>query len=569
MLIQAKNLSKSFGDQTVLKEVSFDIQQQDRIGLVGGNGSGKTTLANLIFGKLMPDQGTICKSPTSSLRIGYLLQSVNYTVQDFEQGYLSSDFLESASELGLQKFHAWEPERLDHVSEGEKLKIALSHIRASKPDVLLLDEPTNHLDVQGVNWLVKQLEDFKGAVILISHDRYFLDQTVTEIFELASGQLTRYKGNYSAYRIEKKKRVQEQQHQYEVQQKYRARLEGQIAQLQQWANKAHRTMRDQEGFKEYHGVKAKKRDKAIKSKLKRLNMELEKNKVEKPIHDSALHFHFEAGEKRGKRVIEARNLTKSFGPRTLFRDSSFYINYGERIGLIGPNGTGKTTFLRMLLGQEPISDGKLWKSDSARLAFLSQDATDMTASQTALEVLGLSHREDIFHARTLLARMGLKAEKLGQPIQAFSFGERIRLKLTAMLLSKHDLLILDEPTNHLDLPSREQLQETLMDFPGSILLVSHDYYFLNQVCDKLLVIENKTIKRLEMNLEQYEIHKKHNPHLKHQGVKEELLRLETEMTAILGKLSLVDPATDQFKDLDAKYLKLLKRIRELKTNFSG
>ncbi len=557
MLIQAKQVTKSFGDRMVFDQVTFNIQHQSRIGLVGGNGAGKTTLANLIYGKVKPDQGSIV-SGTEGIKIGYLLQSVDYTVHDFQPGHFSSEILELTSELGLTRVHTWEPERLDCVSHGEKLKIALSHIWASQPDLLLLDEPTNHLDVQGVKWLVKQLESFKGAVILISHDRYFLDQTVTEIFELENGKLTPYKGNYSTYRLEKKKRIEEQKHQYEVQQKNKVHIEAQIAQMQQWAEKAHRTMRTEEGFKEYHGVKAKKRDQAIKSKLKRLNQELERNQVERPVDEPSVRFHFEGSEKRGKRVLEARDLTKHFGGRTLFNNSNFYVNYGERIGLVGPNGAGKTTFLRMLLGEEPVSSGDLWLSDSARLAFLSQDAADLPSSETALEALGLTHREDIFRARTLLAQMGIKAERLNQPTQTFSLGERIRLQLTAMLLSPLDLLILDEPTNHLDLPTREQLQETLSEFPGTLLIVSHDYYFLNQVCNKLLVIENQKIKRIEMGLEQYDSRNKRQSGIS----KEELLRLDTEIAAILGQLSLAVPGSNRFKELDDTYLSLLRKKRE-------
>ncbi|WP_134699463.1 ribosomal protection-like ABC-F family protein [Ammoniphilus sp. YIM 78166] len=558
MLIQAKQVSKSFGERAILKEISFSIQHHSRIGLVGRNGAGKTTLANLIYGKVNPDQGSVV-SRTEGLKIGYLFQSVDYTVHDFQPDHFSSEILELTSELGLTRVHTWESERLGHVSHGEKLKIALSHIWASHPDLLLLDEPTNHLDVQGVKWLVKQLKSFKGAVILISHDRYFLDHAVTEIFELENGKLTPYKGNYSAYRLEKKKRIEEQKHQYEVQQKYKCRIEAQITQMQQWAAKAHRTMRTEEGFKEYHGVKAKKRDQAVKSKLKRLRQELERNRVEKPADEPSVRFQFDGSEKRGRRVLEARDLTKHFGGRTLFSNSNYYVNYGERIGLVGPNGSGKTTFLRMLLGQESLSSGHLWLSDSAKFAFLSQDAADLPSFKTALDVLGLTHREDIFRARTLLAQMGIKAEKLSQPSETFSLGERIRLQLIAMLLSPLNLLILDEPTNHLDLPTREQLQETLSQFPGSLLIVSHDYYFLNQVCDKLLVMEDQKIKRIEMSLEQYD-----SPNKKRSGdSKEELLRIDTEITAILGQLSLAVPGTDRFKELDDKYFALLRRKSEL------
>jgi macrolide transport system ATP-binding/permease protein len=558
-ILQARNLKKHFGEKPVLEDLSFDLNKNDRIGLVGANGAGKTTLANLIYGDIEPEQGTINRNP--QLRIGYLLQSVDYTVNDDNQ--LSAEFLERASELGLKKVHSWQGERFAHLSGGEKLKIALAQIWASNPDILILDEPTNHLDFQGVNWLINQLQEFNGTVILISHDRYFLDKTITKVFELDLGKLTIYNGNYSTYRTEKQKRYEDQLHQYDVQQKYKARVEGQMAQLQQWAGKAHRTMRDQEGFKEYHGVKAKKLDNAIKSKMKRLNQELEKNKVDKPIEEKKVRFQFEASKKRGKRIVEAKSLSKTFSNRMLFKDSHFYVNHGERIGIIGPNGSGKTTLLNMLLGNATITSGELSISTSLNIAYLSQDVADMPISQTAIEALNLSEKDKLFQARTTLANMGMKADKLTQPIGTLSLGERTRIKLTNMLISDNDLLILDEPTNHLDLASREQLEETISKFPGTILIVSHDYYFINKLCNKLLVIEDRKIKRIEMNLEQYELKKKQQSTPDKQLLEEELLRVNTEISAVLGELSLLPPESEKYKELDASFLSLTKNKRDL------
>ncbi|OAS86704.1 ribosomal protection-like ABC-F family protein [Metabacillus litoralis] len=558
-ILQARNLKKHFGEKPVLEDLTFDLNKNDRIGLVGANGAGKTTLANLIYGDIEPDQGTINRNP--QMRIGYLLQSVDYTVNDDNQ--LSAEFLERASELGLKKVHSWQEERFSHLSGGEKLKIALAQIWATNPDILILDEPTNHLDFQGVNWLMNQLQEFNGTVILISHDRYFLDKTITKVFELDLGKLTIYNGNYSTYRIEKQKRYEDQLHQYDVQQKYKARVEGQMAQLQQWAGKAHRTMRDQEGFKEYHGVKAKKLDNAINSKMKRLNQELEKNKVDKPIEEKKVHFQFEASKKRGKRIVEAKSLSKTFSNRMLFKESHFYVNHGERIGIIGPNGSGKTTLLNMLLGNETITSGELSISASLNIAYLSQDVADMPISQTAIEALNLSEKDKLFQARTTLANMGMKADKLTQPIGTLSLGERTRIKLTNMLLCENDLLILDEPTNHLDLASREQLEETISKFPGTILIVSHDYYFINKLCNKLLVIEDRKIKRLEMNLEQYELKKKQQITPDKQLLEEELLRVNTEISAVLGELSLLSPESEKYKELDASFLSLTKNKQDL------
>nr|WP_204524905.1 ABC-F type ribosomal protection protein [Priestia abyssalis] len=564
-IVRVRNVEKSFGDRTVLRNITFDIQSHDRIGLVGLNGAGKTTLANVIYGKTAPDKGTI-ETGKQQLKVGYLLQSVDYQVHDYVQEDVSSDFLELASELGLKQVHSWEQDRFSHLSGGEKLKMALAHIWASYPDILILDEPTNHLDFQGVQWLIEQLHQYKGTVILISHDRYFLDQTITKVFELEDGKLTIYDGNYSAYRTEKKKRYEDQLHQYETQQKHKARIESQVANLQQWAGKAHRTMREQEGFKEYHGVRAKKIDRAVKSKMKRLSMELEKHKVEKPAEEKKVRFQFDASGRRGRRIIEAKKLTKTFGSRPLFQGSHFYIGHGERIGLIGANGSGKTTFINMLLGKEPLTSGELWKSDSLKIAYLSQDVADMPSTKSPIEALDLTGKEEMFQARTILANMGMKEDVLNQPIETLSLGERTRVKLTAMLIREHDFLILDEPTNHLDLPSREQLEETLAEFAGTMLIVSHDYYFLNGLCDKLLIIEDGIIKRVEMNLEQYEAKKKQPAVSDEQEKEERLLLLETEISAVIGELSLLTPGSEKYRELDAKFLALSKEKRGLSAN---
>lgn len=558
-IVKARNITKSFADEMILNDVSFDLLKNERVGLVGANGAGKTTLAQIIYGQLAPDSGKIEKQ--QNITIGYLHQSVDNTLQ--EDALSSKEFYLRTSELGLQQVQNWTNEQLAHLSGGERLKITLAQIWATQPELLILDEPTNHLDFQGVNWLINELKHFNGTVLIISHDRYFLDKTVSTIYDLEQGNLTIYSGNYTTYREKKKKLNADKLHQYENMQKYKANVEQQINQLQQWSGKAHRNMNKQEGFKEYHGVKAKKIDKAIKSKMKRLNQELEKKKIEKPIEEATVRFQFAENKKRGKRMVEAERLEKSFGKRTLFKDSSFYINNGERIGLIGPNGSGKTTLLNMIIGQEQQSSGKLIISQANKVAYLSQDVGDIPLSIRAIDALELTDQEEQFKARTILANMGIHADKLMQPIATLSLGERTRIKLTKILLQGYNLLILDEPTNHLDLASREQLEAALTDFTGTLLIVSHDYYFMNKLCNKLLVIENEKIIRVEMNLEQYEKRKQSQSEPNILGIKEELLCIETEITAVLGQISLILPSSEEYIQLDEKFLSLTKKKREL------
>lgn len=562
-LLKVTGLDKSFQLRKVLDQIQFEIKNGERIGLVGYNGTGKTTLANILFGKILPDNGHIEKR--TDLRIGYLSQSIDYEMNDFHQSIFASsniELLQHAKELGLKKVYDWEETRLSHLSGGEKLKLALSMIWSSKPDFLILDEPTNHLDFKGIKWLVSELEKFHGPVLIISHDRHFLDRTVNRIFELENSKIDFYNGNYSSYRKEKQKRRESHQHQYLVQQRQIDLVEKQMDQLKVWSDKAHQTSTKQSrdyGYKEYHRAKAKKRDTQVKSKMKRLQNELEKNKIDKPVEENSIRFQFENHGKRGKRIIEAKKLTKVYLDRTLFHSTNFYINHGDRIGLLGENGCGKSTLLRMLLDQEHVSDGELWRSDTIKVAYLSQDVDDLPIKKTAIEALGFTDRESILKARTMLANLGLTEALITKPIATLSLGERTRVKLVEMLMKEYDVLILDEPTNHLDLPSREQLERTLADFTGTIITVSHDYYFLNKLCDRLLVFEGQQIKRVEMKPEEYL--NKDNKSV--QSSKEELLIIENRIAFILGELSTIDQKDPNYFVLDQEFKQLLQQKRNL------
>jgi macrolide transport system ATP-binding/permease protein len=353
-IIIIRNLQKSFGDQLILKDITFDIKQGDRIGLVGRNGAGKSTLADLIFGRQSPDTGII-ESMQRNIKIGYLLQSTEYTANDFQtmmQDQTDQGFLAITGRLGLKKLNKWEGERSHHLSGGEKLKLSIAKVWSTKPDLLILDEPTNHLDFQGVQWLINELKSFYGAVMIISHDRYFLDQTVNRMLEIEEGKLNTYSGNYSEYREEKQRRFESQLHQYTVQQRRIKEIQSQIDTLKNWAKKAHNqagkkgtsSERRQIDLREFERVKAKKLDKQVKSKMRRLEKELEQNKWEKPKQETKAAFQFQASGKRGHRIIEANNVAKSFGNRLLFQHSHFYIKYGERIGFLVKTGAGKRRF---------------------------------------------------------------------------------------------------------------------------------------------------------------------------------------------------------------------------------
>ncbi|MBT2677929.1 ABC-F type ribosomal protection protein [Bacillus sp. ISL-35] len=569
-IMKIRGIQKSFNEKQIIQNAEFDIKQDSRIGLVGSNGAGKTTLANIINGEIHADKGTI-EMFNGALKIGYLKQSTDQALHETEDAYSLAEngLFHHSSQLGLTKEVDLFNEEWTNLSGGEKLKLSLAGVWASRPELLILDEPTNHLDLQGVEWLIEELSAFKGAIVIISHDRYFLDRTITEVVEIEDGITKSFTGNYSAYRQEKERLFQVQLHQYELQQKQKQQIQQQIANLKGWSDKAHRdstkqgsaSERRQIGYKEYHRMKAKKMDNQIKSKMKRLNQELEKNEIKQPKEESKVQFEFQERRKRGKRIIEAAALSKYFGHRCLFDQSYFYMNHGEKIGLIGQNGSGKTTMMKILLGQEKASSGDVWLSESLKIGYLSQDVTDLPAVKTAMEYTGLTDRAAVGRARTIFANIGLPEEKLTVPIGQLSLGERTRVKLVMMLLEELDLLILDEPTNHLDLASRESLEKTLLDFQGSLLVVSHDIYFLEKISDKLLVIENRKITRKEFGMKEYNEStvKKVNDKEK----EEQLMVLQNEINAIIGRLSYMTRDEPGYEELDQKLTELFRKKREL------
>lgn len=538
VVLECKKISKEYGDKQILKEINLEVYQGQKIGIVGVNGAGKTTLANILMGELEPTSGQLIWQ-NDGLRIGYMKQIID------------------------------SPELKATLSGGEKTKALLTQILYSKYDVILLDEPTNHLDYLGVKWLIKKLKAFRGTVIIISHDRYFLDQCVTQIVEIDQGKALVYKGNYSWYRQEKKRQYEAALSKYLEEEKTKERIQGQIKKLGTWSDKAHRESAKKAimtgnkfGGKEHNRVKAKKMDKAIKSRIKRLE-KIELSSAGRPEEEKKVLFEVNKVAKVGSVILEAKDIRKAYGEKLLFEKSSIYIKHGEKVGLYGVNGCGKTTLIKALLGQEEI-EGTLRFNSARRVGYISQEVIDLDEAKTILELFEAMTQEEHTKVRTALAQMGFNSDALNKRVSNLSLGERMKLKLLLMIREGCEVLILDEPTNHIDLHVREQLEETLAAYNGTMLLVTHDRYMLEKLCDKLLVFENQRINRYEYGLTTYFEHLKQYGESKSQEAQtkkkqlENQMLLENKIAYLVGAMSKLEVGSEEYIHLDKQYYALMK-----------
>ncbi|MBP3951556.1 ribosomal protection-like ABC-F family protein [Bacillus suaedae] len=525
----------------IFAEVEASIQQRDVIGIIGKNGAGKSTLLQLLNNDLMPTAGQI-KWFDQNLRITIVEQEI--------EEYTSSRNQPMEKKL-LDKWRV-PNHHFSQLSGGERLKARLAKGFSMEADLLLLDEPTNHLDNQSTELLKHQIEAYKGTIVFVSHDRYFLDAVATKIWSIEDTKLIEHKGNYSSYMDARKQKKLTEQREYEKQQKMIEQIKGQMSELESWSQKAHSQSTKKEGFKEHYRVKAKRMDAQIKSKQKRLEMELKKAKAERPELDHEVYFSLNANAKVGKRFLEVKNVRKAFGDRTLFENVNFTIQHGEKIAIIGPNGSGKTTFLKLIMAEE-TTEGEVWLSPSAKVGYLTQEVFDLPLEQTPEQLFYTGAFEKRGKIQTLMKHLGFSASQWTEPIKNMSMGERVKCKLMGYIIENKDVLILDEPTNHLDLPSREQLENTLAEYSGTLLIVSHDRYFLDKTTTSKLVLVNGSVqKQWKEPLEELEHYD------------EVLLTLETERQEVLGKLSYMTVDDKEYCGLDKRFKDLTKQINELK-----
>ncbi|MBF4691815.1 ribosomal protection-like ABC-F family protein [Fusibacter ferrireducens] len=495
-ILTCKNLNKAYGYKSVLEAINIELFYGERVGIVGENGAGKTTLIQLISGKLKADSGTV-EWHDRGVTVGLLTQSSTYEFLNIDVPELNSTYFEIESKLKIDLVSEKE------MSGGERTKVALAKIWATEPNVLILDEPTNHLDYNGIDWLINEVHYFPGTVIVISHDRYFLDQICTKIIEIENGTSTSYEGNYSQYVSLKSDHIKAQRNAYAVQESYKKQIQADIRQLKTWSDKAHRDatkkQRNGMGKKEHFRAKAKKKDKQIKSRIKRLE-KIEIEGIEKPRADREIVMHFKDAGARGKNIIEAKNISKSFGDKILFKPSDFYMTRGERIGILGNNGCGKTTLVRLIMKQLTLDSGELLMSPALKIAYMDQYAIDTSPEETIQSYFDLYDRAALVDLSNKLYQLGFKSLDLNHKVTSCSFGEQTKLKLLKLLLGTYDLLILDEPTNHMDLKSKETFETALAQYNGTILLITHDRYLMEKICNGYLVFEADQILRREIRL---------------------------------------------------------------------
>ncbi len=529
MILACHNLNKSFGDHLIVRDGSFHIEDREKAALVGVNGAGKSTIFKMIVKELQPDGGDVIL--TKGKTLGYLAQHQNLDgcrtiyeelktakahlirmeeqIRSIEQElkHLAGDELHSRletynrlmSQFEAENGYAYESEivgvlkglgfaeeefgkQTDTLSGGQKTRVSLGKLLLTKPDILLLDEPTNHLDLNSISWLETYLLNYPGAVFIVSHDRFFLNRVVTKVVEIENGAVRMYSGNYRAY-AQKKQMIRD-------------------AQLKEYLNQQ-REIKHQEAVIEK--LRSFNREKSIKRAESREKMLSKITPVEKPAEAAReMHFSLEPSQISGNDVLTIEHLTKSFDSQTLFRDISFEIKRGEHVAVIGDNGTGKTTLLKILNEITPADSGTFTLGSKVKIGYYDQEHHVLHDAKTIFDEISDDYPSlNNTQIRNTLAAFQFTGDDVYKLVRELSGGEKGRVSLAKLMLSEANFLILDEPTNHLDITSKEILEQALNNYTGTVLYVSHDRYFINQTATRILELVNQTFVNYIGNYDYY------------------------------------------------------------------
>lgn len=571
LLFYAKNLMQTFNGRDIFRQVSFEVQFGEKVALIGVNGVGKTSLLRILAGIDQPFAGKV--DFLQPVQIGTINQNFfaadELTIREFLEDNNGSETQEEEKRHILKRFgFSGQGERkIAGLSGGEKTRLQLARISRLDNGLLLLDEPSNHLDTQHLDWLERFVADYRGTVVLVSHDRYFLDRTVSRVLELSPEGVQSYPGNYTEYQRSKAEQHASELKTYTDQMKKSRQLERAIEEQKQWSGLAHSQSRAKSrangirSSKTYYRSKAKKMDRRVKSTIGRLER-LRAETIAQPKALETIHLGFQNAGNRRDGLLLAENLNKAFGARVLFTELSFSLKPGEKAVLIGPNGCGKSTLLRMIAGLETLDSGRIWRSPSMKMGYQEQELRLINEERTVLEELADSSA-DQKAVRNLLAGLLFKGEDVHKPCAVLSMGERVRVVLAKMLMSDCDLLLLDEPTNYLDLATRERLEEALMAFQGAVIIVSHDRYLAEKVASTIWEMDKGKLRKFPGRYSEYMEHL-HSQKKSIQNAKEERMTLELRKAFLIGQLATFPKQKDPeaFQRMEEEYLSVLEQMRK-------
>ena len=543
LIIECNNIEKYYGDRLILEIDNLNIYSEDRIGVVGINGAGKTTLINILSKKTQPDQGWV-----------KLMGNAEY-ISQLDEPEVCEISNEIASKFGVAR--SWN----ENMSGGEKTRFKLAKALDNDSMIIFADEPTCNMDIDGIELMEKKLMEYKGALVIISHDRSFLDKLCNKIIEVEKGRLKIYEGNYSDYSKQKLHNKQREKFEYEEYIREKKRIEGAILGTKQRINNIKgppKRMGNSEA--RLHKMGGQKAKANLDRKVKNLKKRIEHLEVkEKPNKTANIKIDIMDSDKIYSRIIiEGQNINKSFGSKIIFKDAEFTVYNGSKLALIGPNGCGKSTLVKMIID----GDNSIKLSKGAKIGYFSQDMSILKGSLSIIENVMESCIYSENFARLLLARLLFKGSDIYKKVEVLSGGEQIKVSFAKVLLQDINLLILDEPTNYLDINSLEVLEDTLKEYDRTLLFVSHDRSLISKVADHIMTIENCKIKTFNGTYAQF-IEKKTKK--QNEDVNMQIILLQNRLSDIIGRLSM-QLKKEELEALDKEYYEILNKLKVLQGN---